>query len=137
LRNGTGAVVRGFGRTAAGEVERERALVTAEPNIFLFASLVSSMIVVTCCYSCIGVVEMSVVGFPPTSSRVRFVVTMLLHSMRVLVRFGARNAFLTVTEKKCMISFIHAVKTHIYAGGRKPLIWLRPPPSAPIKSMCF
>ncbi|MGD1089786.1 MAG: hypothetical protein ABR955_13855, partial [Verrucomicrobiota bacterium] len=29
LRNGTGAVVRGFGRTAAGEVEQESALVTA------------------------------------------------------------------------------------------------------------
>jgi hypothetical protein len=27
--NGTGAVVRGFGRTAAGEVEQENALVTA------------------------------------------------------------------------------------------------------------
>jgi hypothetical protein len=30
LRNGTGAVVRGFGRTAAGEVEQESALVTPE-----------------------------------------------------------------------------------------------------------
>lgn len=33
LRNGTGAVVRGFGRTAAGEVEQESALVTAEPEL--------------------------------------------------------------------------------------------------------
>ena len=29
LRNGTGAVVRGFGRTAAGEEQQESALVTA------------------------------------------------------------------------------------------------------------
>ena len=34
LRNGTGAVVRGSGRTVAGEVEQESALVTAEPNLF-------------------------------------------------------------------------------------------------------
>jgi hypothetical protein len=34
LRNGTGAVVRGFGRTAAGEVEQESALVTVEPVLF-------------------------------------------------------------------------------------------------------
>jgi hypothetical protein len=34
LRNGTGAVVRGFGRTAAVEVEQESALVTAEPVLF-------------------------------------------------------------------------------------------------------
>jgi len=34
LRNGDGAVVRGFGRTADGEVEQESALVTAEPNLF-------------------------------------------------------------------------------------------------------
>ena len=51
--------------------------------------------------------------------------------------FHARNVFLTVTWKKCIITFIHAVKTHIYAGGRKPLIWLRPPPSAPsLKTAC-
>ena len=67
----------------------------------------------------------------------RIVVTMLLHSTHVLVRFGAQNVFLTVTWKKCIITFIHAVKTHIYAGGRKPLIWLRPPPSAPsLKTAC-
>jgi hypothetical protein len=30
FRNGTGAVVRGFGRTADGEVEQESALVTAD-----------------------------------------------------------------------------------------------------------
>jgi hypothetical protein len=34
LRNGAGAVVRGFGRTAAGEVEQENALVTAGPELF-------------------------------------------------------------------------------------------------------
>jgi hypothetical protein len=34
LRNETGAVVRGLGRTADGEVEQESALVTAEPNLF-------------------------------------------------------------------------------------------------------
>ena len=34
LRNGTGAVVRGFGRTAAGEVEQESALVTANQEIY-------------------------------------------------------------------------------------------------------
>jgi len=33
LRNGTGAVVRGFGRTAPGEVEQESALVTAEASV--------------------------------------------------------------------------------------------------------
>jgi hypothetical protein len=35
LRNGTGAVVRGFGRTAAGEVEQESALVTAKRKCLL------------------------------------------------------------------------------------------------------
>jgi hypothetical protein len=54
--------------------------------------------------------------------------------MHVLVRFGARNTRLTAAGEKCMISFIHAGKTHIYAGGRKPLIWLRPPPSAPLNN---
>jgi hypothetical protein len=47
-------------------------------------------------------------------------------------RFGARNVSLTVAGKKRIISFIDAVKTHIHAGGRKPLIWLRCPPSASI-----
>jgi hypothetical protein len=34
LPNGTGAVVRGFGRTATGEIEQESALVTAELELF-------------------------------------------------------------------------------------------------------
>ena len=34
MRNRTGAVVRGLGLTADGEVEQESALVTAEPNLF-------------------------------------------------------------------------------------------------------
>ena len=34
MRKGTGAVVRGFGRTAAGEEEQESALVTVESELF-------------------------------------------------------------------------------------------------------
>ena len=56
---------------------------------------------------------------------------LLLHSTRILVRFRARNAVLTVTRQTCKIACVHGVTTQVYAGSRKPLVWLRPPPSAP------
>jgi len=68
-------------------------------------------------------------SYPPLASH--FVVTVLLHSAHVLVRFGARNVVLTVTWQTCKIACVYAVGMHIYARSRKPLVWLRPPPSAP------
>ena len=65
---------------------------------------------------------------------------MLLPPMQRLVHFRARFALLTLTHQICIIVCINGGKTQVYAGSRKLVVWLRPPPSAPslsFKRMAF